>query len=262
MTGRKAHALRYGLPIQQIRLGSPMAHTIAVFGTSGAIGKAIAERIAADQPDTTVHAFSRTLNSGEPPNLIHHTIDYLDETALASAAELAPKEAPWGRVIVATGILHQGEIQPEKALRSVNAENLRALFDINTVIPSLIAKHFVPKLNRNAKAEFAVLSARAGSIADNEMGGWYAYRASKAALNMMVKNTAIETARRNKHAVIAALHPGVVDSALSKPFQKFTPPGKLFSPEDAAARLITLLDQLTPEQSGGLFEWDGEEVAP
>ena len=239
-----------------------MAHTIAVFGTSGAIGKALVERLAADHPQSTVHAFSRTLNSGGSENLVHHFIDYLDETALAVAADLAPKDAPWSRVIVATGILHQSEIQPEKALRAVTAENLRAVFEINTVVPSLIAKHFIPKLDRQAKCEFAVLSARAGSIADNEMGGWYAYRTSKAALNMMMKNTAIETARRNKHAVIAALHPGVVDSALSKPFQKFTPPGKLFSPEDAAEKLLNLLDQLTPEQSGGLFEWDGEEVAP
>ena len=239
-----------------------MAHSIAVFGTSGAIGRALAKRLAAENPDSRVHGFSRSLKADGPANLTHHQIDYLEEAALENAANLAPNDAPWSRVIVATGILHQGDVQPEKALRAVTAENMRFLFEINTIIPSLIAKYFVPKLDRQAKSEFAVLSARAGSIADNEMGGWYAYRASKAALNMMIKNTAIETARRNKHAVIAAIHPGVVDSALSKPFQKFTPPGKLLDPTDAATRIIGLLDSLSPEQTGKLFECDGEEVAP
>jgi len=133
---------------------------------------------------------------------------------------------------------------------------------INTFIPALMAKHFIPRLNLDRQSIFAALSARVGSISDNRLGGWYAYRASKTALNMIIKNAAIETARRNKKAIIVGLHPGTVDSSLSKPFQRNVPDEKLFAPMRSAQDLLKVLDDLNPEQSGRCFAWDGQEVKP
>ena len=109
---------------------------------------------------------------------------------------------------------------------------------------------------------FAALSARVGSISDNQLGGWYAYRASKAALNMIIKTAAIEVRRRNPHAIVVGLHPGTVDSDLSKPFQGNVPEGKLFTPDFAAGKLLTVLEGLAPAQTGRCFGWDGEEILP
>ena len=126
----------------------------------------------------------------------------------------------------------------------------------------MIAKHFLPKLNRENLSIFAAISARVGSISDNYLGGWYAYRASKSALNMIIKNAAIEIGRRNKNAVIVGLHPGTVDSKLSKPFQGNIPHNKLFTPEYSAKKLLEVISTLKPWQSGKCWAWDGTEVDP
>ncbi|NCQ64500.1 MAG: SDR family oxidoreductase, partial [Alphaproteobacteria bacterium] len=126
--------------------------------------------------------------------------------------------------------------------------------------PALIAKHFLPLLPRDRRSVFAALSARVGSISDNGIGGWHSYRASKAALNMLVRNYAIELGRTHKHAVCVALHPGTVDTALSQPFQSNLPEGQLTAPAEAAGNLLRVIDGLTPEDSGHLFDWAGERV--
>ena len=126
----------------------------------------------------------------------------------------------------------------------------------------MIAKYFLPKLNREKRSIFAALSARVGSISDNQLGGWYSYRASKAALNMVIKNIAIEISRFNKKAIIVGLHPGTVDSNLSKPFQVNVPYGKLFTPEFSTQKLVEVLRSLTSKQSGKCFAWDGQEILP
>ena len=147
-------------------------------------------------------------------------------------------------------------------MRDLSAEKFHRIFDANTVTPALIAKYFLPKLNASAPSVFAALSARVGSVSDNHLGGWYAYRASKAALNMVIKNASIEIARRNTHAVVVGLHPGTVDSDLSKPFQSHVPNGQLFTAEYSAERLLEVLKNLKPEQTGKCFAWDGQEVLP
>ena len=168
---------------------------------------------------------------------------------------------PLDLVFVATGILHDGDtLQPEKTWRSLDPAALRRSFDINCIGPTLVAKHLLPLLRRDRKAVFAALSARVGSIADNQLGGWYGYRASKAALNMTIRTLAIELARRNPSAVCVGLHPGTVDSELSRPFQRGVPADRLFSPERAAAQLLAVIDDLTPQSSGRLFAWDGSEI--
>jgi NAD(P)-dependent dehydrogenase (short-subunit alcohol dehydrogenase family) len=134
------------------------------------------------------------------------------------------------------------------------------VYAANAIGPALIAKHCLPRLPRDRRAVFAVLSARVGSIGDNRLGGWHSYRASKAALNMLVRNFAIELERSNPRAVVAALHPGTVDSRLSAPFQRRVAPGRLFSPDQAAGHLLAVIDKLTPADSGGLFAWNGERL--
>jgi len=133
-------------------------------------------------------------------------------------------------------------------------------YRINAIGPALVAKHFLPLLTRERKAMFAALSARVGSIEDNQLGGWHAYRASKAALNMLLKTLSIELARQNPTAICVGLHPGTVDTRLSGPFQRGVPEGKLFSPQKSARHLLNVLDTLSPEQSGQIFAWDGQRI--
>ena len=226
---------------------------VAIIGASGAIGGACARRLAECYPAARVHAFARNAE-------LH--IDYSDEASIASAAEFAAQTGPLDLVLVATGVLHSANTLPEKSLRDLSADKFTHIFAANTITPALIAKHFLPRLNRERTAVFAAISARVGSISDNQLGGWYAYRASKAALNMVIKNAAIEMSRRNKKAIVVGLHPGTVDSSLSKPFQTNVAAGKLFTPEYSAQKLIQVLENLTPEHSGCCLAWDGEIIAP
>lgn len=212
--------------------------------------------------DAKVHAFSRSQKKSDAENIVNHTINYNDEVSIEQAASQASKEAPLDIVIVATGILFDGNITPEKSLRELSAKKFLRLFEINTILPALIAKHFLPKLNKQDRSIFAALSARVGSVSDNKLGGWYSYRASKSGLNMIIKNAAIEINRQNKNAIIVGLHPGTVDSNLSKPFQGNVPDGKLFTPDYSVKRLLDVLGNLTPESSGRCFSWDGKEVQP
>lgn len=239
-----------------------MVKNIAIIGAAGALGSAFTYLFSTLYPNETIHAFSRHQPEKTLPNIMYHPINYNDEGSIEASALLCSKEALLDIVIVATGILHEGEIKPEKSLRELSAKNFNHLFHVNTILPALVAKHFLPKLNTHNRSIFAALSARVGSISDNQLGGWYAYRASKAALNMIIKNAAIEIGRRNKKAIIVGLHPGTVDSSLSKPFQANLSEGKLFTPEFSAQQLLNVLENLTPEQSGNCFAWDGEEIAP
>lgn len=242
-----------------------MFNNIAIIGSSGAIGGAFTKHLSKlDSNNITIHAFSRNNNELKEriPNVMYHTIDYTQEASIAKAAILASTNTLLDMVIVTIGILHDSELLPEKSLRELTAEKFNRLFHINTILPALVAKHFLPKLNRERRSIFAMLSARAGSISDNHLGGWYAYRASKAALNMIIKNAAIEIARHNKQAIILGLDPGTVDSNLSKPFQAYVPASKLLTPEFSVSKLIEVLQNLTVEQSGKCFDWNGKEVKP
>ena len=164
-------------------------------------------------------------------------------------------------VISATGILHDANgLQPEKSWRMVTASAMQRAFLLNATGPALVAKHFLPLLAPGSKSAFAALSARVGSIEDNQFGGWYAYRASKAALNMLIKSLSIELARRNPGALCVGLHPGTVDTKLSKPFQRSVPENQLFSARTAARHLLTVLDGLTVEDTGNCYAWDGTRI--
>ncbi|MEG1029691.1 MAG: SDR family NAD(P)-dependent oxidoreductase, partial [Brevundimonas sp.] len=176
----------------------------------------------------------------------------------AAAARIAEGPAP-SLIVAATGVLHSGQT-PERSWRELTAEHLMRDYRINAVGPALAARHFLPLLPRGQRAVFAALSARVGSISDNRLGGWHSYRASKAALNMILKTLSVELARTHPQAVVAGLHPGTVDTALSAPFQRGVKPDKLFSPAFSAARLLAVIEGLTPADSGGVFAWDGAQI--
>lgn len=187
--------------------------------------------------------------------------DLTDEASIANVAMLAGHDGALDLVFVATGVLHRSEgLNPEKSWRELDAATMADVFAINTIGPALIAKHLMPLLHRDRRVVFAALSARVGSIADNGLGGWHSYRASKAALNMLMKNFASELSRRNPLAIVASLHPGTVATPLSEPFQRGVEAARLFTPERSAAALLDVVERLSPADSGGLFAWDGTRI--
>ncbi len=166
-----------------------------------------------------------------------------------------------GVVIVASGLLHAADgLSPEKSMRALDAVAMQRLFAVNAIGPALVAKHFMPLMPRQGRVVFAAVSARVGSISDNRLGGWYGYRASKAALNQLIRTLSIEWSRTARDSICVGLHPGTVDTALSAPFQGNVSAGSLFTPAHSAGALLQVLDQLTPAQTGRVFAWDGLEV--
>jgi len=233
----------------------------AVVGASGGIGSALVEHLANDPSIERLHALSRCRATSLSVAARWIPIDVEDEASIAAAAKTASESGPLDIVVVATGILHNGDgLTPEKTWRALDADAFARVFAINTFGPALVAKHFLPNLARDRKAVFAALSARVGSISDNQLGGWHAYRASKAALNMLIRTFAIELAYRNPSAFCVGLHPGTVDTNLSAPFQGNVPDDKLFTPATAAASLLDVIDSLGNGDSGRLFAWDGRLI--
>ncbi|TVS12024.1 MAG: SDR family oxidoreductase [Wenzhouxiangella sp.] len=179
----------------------------------------------------------------------------------ALAASLGDEGLRPRLVLNVAGLLHDGaDLVPEKRLEDLDAARLERVFAVNVLGPALMMRHFLPLMEGDGKAVFAALSARVGSIGDNRLGGWYAYRSSKAALNQMLHTAAIEARRRFSNVIVAALHPGTTDTGLSKPFQANVPDDKLFSPDFVAERLLQVIDDLDTKDSGGFFAWDGQAI--
>jgi len=226
------------------RLDSFQTRSVAVvFGASGGIGRALNQALLESQRFDHVVAFSRTTPVA---------IDLLDEASLECAAAHAASKGEIRLVIDATGFLHDENQGPEKSLQQIDAAKMARAFALNAIGPALIMKHVLPLMPRNGKSVFATLSARVASIGDNRLGGWYSYRASKAALNQLVRTAAVELARRAPSAICIALHPGTVETGLSTPFQK----GGLQvqSPQTAALRMLEVIDGLGPDHSGAFLD--------
>lgn len=238
--------------------GRPVA--ALVVGAHGAIGGALVEMLANDAAVESVLALSRSPVAHVNAKVTPRSLDILDEDSIVAAlAGIARVDL----AIVATGRLHiPGGPQPEKSWRALDKTALLESFAINAIGPALVAKHVLSLLPREGKAVFAALSARVGSISDNRLGGWYGYRASKAALNQLIRCLSIELAHHRKDAICVGLHPGTVDSGLSRPFQTGVADGKLFTPAFAAERLLAVIDALDKGSTGQLIAWDGSTVMP
>jgi len=225
----------------------PEGYRALVIGARGAIGSAFVRQLQADSRCSSLVALHR---ASVP------ALDYTQEDSIADAAAALRSDSPFHLVLVATGVLHGPALAPEKRLADLDGAALAALFRTNTIGPTLVLRHFAPLLDRQ-RSLLGVLSAKVGSIGDNRLGGWYGYRASKAALNMLLKTAAIEMRRTHPGAVLAALHPGTVRSALSRPFR-----GDQIGrePAQAAAELLAVLDGLQAEDSGAFVAYSGERL--
>lgn len=251
-----------GLHVNHTQLLSQFSQDmhVAIIGASGGIGRACALQLAAQGNVTAICAYSRTQVDLGHPKINWHSLDVTDEDSIMQAVKHGKAFAPFDLVFITTGFLHNAEIFPEKSLKDLNLNQFQHVFNINTFGPALIAKHFIPLLRRDRLSIFAALSARVGSISDNRLGGWHAYRASKAALNMLLKNIAIEVGRFHKNICVLGLHPGTVNTELSAPFAQGTPADNRFSPEQAATYLLSVINQATPDDSGCTFAWDGQKI--
>lgn len=255
--------------------GSPAREQLAVvIGAAGGLGAALVRGLRRDPAWPRVLALSRRGPEAEADAdayadaaapLARLTVGHLELTDPASIAAAARQASALGEVrlvIVATGLLHAPGVSPEKHWGAIDPQAMATLFAVNCTGPALVARHFLPLLPRRGRSVFAAISARVGSISDNRLGGWYGYRAAKAALNMTLKGLSIELARRAPEAVCIGLHPGTVDTALSRPFQGGVAPGRLFSPDDSAARLLAVIASASPERTGSVLAWDGSVVPP
>ncbi|MBE9010162.1 SDR family NAD(P)-dependent oxidoreductase [Pseudanabaenaceae cyanobacterium LEGE 13415] len=240
-----------------------MTTAALIVGASQGIGLEFArqflERV--DRVYATYRSPDCELFNLEHPNLVRLPLDITDEAQIEQAIAKIKSETPALHCVInCVGVLHDETMQPEKSLRHLNADQLVKYFQINSIGAALLAKHVQPLLKHRDRAILATISAKVGSIADNQIGGWYGYRASKAALNMFMRTTAIEFKRTCPNAIVVTLHPGTTDTRLSKPFQRSVPPEKLFSVDRTVQQLLTVIDKLQDSDSGEFFSWDGSKL--
>ena len=216
---------------------------VLLIGSNGTIGAALADLISSDQ-SIKLYKLSRD------------DTDYSEES-LAEHAKSLKLAGAFSRVICCIGTLHNEVVSPEKCLAHLSQKALSEYFQINTILPALCIKHFAGLLDKQNASQFIALSAMVGSIGENQLGGWYGYRSSKAALNMMIKTASIEVARSNRKACLAVVHPGTTQGPLSKPFAGGVSKDKYYTAAQSAERIWTLSEELTANQTGSFYNWDG-----
>ena len=241
-----------------------------VIGATQGIGLGFVRSLLADQRvkklfctyrDVTTATELLELVKEHGERLVCLELDVTNETQIESALKQVKSEVnELHLALYCVGVLHEGDISPEKSLRHLNAENLLYTFHVNSIGAAIVAKHLAPIFGRNTHSIFAAISAKVGSIGDNRLGGWYGYRASKAALNLFMRTTAIEFGRRCPNTIVVALHPGTTDTRLSKPFQDNVPEEQLFSVEKTVNLLTGVMSKLTLEDSGTFYSWNGSEL--
>lgn len=245
-----------------------------VMGASGGIGLAIAQKLAADPALQTLVLCAAHANASEALQALQQDCsqrhiatllidtDISDEDSLAALAlALSAQNMPLDLVVNAAGLLHGPGLMPEKTVTQVSAASMQRVFAVNAFGPMLLIKALWPWLRAKRPVVFASLSARVGSIEDNQLGGWYSYRAAKAAQNQFLKTAAIELTRINPQSIVLALHPGTTDTALSQPYQANVRPEKLFAPAFVAESLLNIIEHASPADSGSFIAWDGKRIA-
>ena len=237
-----------------------MSKNIVIIGASGSIGCALSKHYLNTEPQSSVILCSREEFQLTDGKTKHVKIDISQEDSIRLAAQSVANIGELSRIIITTGMLHSDRIKPEKTFKDLDPHKMEQVFKINTIGPALVAKHFIPLMAKKSDSVFAALSARVGSISDNRLGGWYSYRASKVALNMIIKNLSIEHKLKLPLGVFIGLHPGTVVGALSKPFSKNIPKEKVFSPEFSAEKLYQIIENVTTEKSGQIIDWKGNSL--
>ena len=251
--------------------GLTAAAHVLVTGASSGIGLGLVRQLLANRHVATVTAVSRHASQSEALAALSREttserlsildLDLVDEASIdALPAQLRERHPRLHLVINAAGVLHADNLRPERSIQQLTRAALDQVFALNAFAPILLARALMPMLDRDEGSVFASLSARVGSIGDNRLGGWYAYRASKAAQNQLIRTFAIELARRNPKACCLLLHPGTVDTPLSAPFQANVPAEKLFSIERASRQLLNIIAGCTPADSGRFIAWDGSDI--
>jgi NAD(P)-dependent dehydrogenase (short-subunit alcohol dehydrogenase family) len=244
-----------------------LSKTVLVVGAGQGIGLGFVRHLLARNDIDLVYATYRRSTSAAyllsitDPRLCCLQMDITDESQIAAVVSKIQTETDTLHYVInSAGVLHEGQMQPEKSLRHIDGEQLLRYFQVNSVGAILLFKHIQPLLKHQDRSILATISAKVGSIGDNQIGGWYGYRASKAALNMFIRNAAIEYKRTCPNAILVALHPGTTDTRLSFPFQRNVPPEKLFSVDRTVEQLLAVIDGLDPSDSGEFFAWDGSRL--
>ena len=236
-----------------------MYKNIAIIGASGALGSAFLNKLIDINKYSNIHCFSRKTLTTNNPRVFSHSIDITSEKSISNSSKFIPSDMSLDLIFVATGILHNNTVKPEKSFNEISQKNLIEIFNVNTFGVALVMKYFLPKLNKESRSLFMAISAKVGSISDNHLGGWYSYRSSKTALNMIIKSAAIELKRKNKNSVIVGIHPGTIDSNLSRPFQKNVK-HKIYTPEEAAQNIYKISTKFSDEMSGNIYDYNGIEI--
>ncbi|MBD2358666.1 SDR family NAD(P)-dependent oxidoreductase [Tolypothrix sp. FACHB-123] len=241
-----------------------------IVGASQGIGLGFVKKLLQDERISRIYATYRQVESANelinladdnPDKLICLSVDITEESqTVAAIQQIRTQVNKLHLVVNCVGLLHEGNLQPEKSLRQINSENLLRYFQINSIASVLLAKHLLPLFKHQERSIFASISAKIGSIGDNQLGGWYGYRASKAALNMFMRTAAIEYGRSCPKTLVVTLHPGTTDTRLSRPFQGNVPSEKLFSVERTVTQLLNVIEQLQDGDSGQFFSWDGSRL--
>lgn len=243
---------------------------VLIVGASQGIGLGFVRQLLEDERVARLYGTYRqaetaqellALQRSQPQRLGTVALDVTQEADIEAAiATLRSQIDCLHLVVYCVGLLHSESVKPEKSLRQLNSEQLLQYFRVNSIGAALLAKHLVPLLKHDQPSVLGAISAKIGSIGDNGLGGWYGYRASKAALNMLMKTTAIEYSRKSPKTIVAMLHPGTTDTRLSAPFQSNVPPGKLFPIERTVSQLMAVIENLGPSDSGEFFSWDGSPL--
>lgn len=245
-----------------------------VMGATGGIGLAIAHRLCTDPAMQTLTLCARHASANVSLLRLQQEaalrsvsvrlidVDITDENSLAAmASSLTTQDSPLELIVNTAGLLHGSHLAPEKTVTQITAESMQKIFAVNAFGPMLLIKAVWPWLRAKRPVVFASLSARVGSIEDNSLGGWYSYRAAKAAQNQFLKTAAIELSRINPQSIVLALHPGTTDTALSQPYQSNVAAEKLFTPAFVAECLLNIIQRATAADSGSFIAWDGKRIA-
>lgn len=243
----------------------PPVRRALVIGSGGGIASELLSRLLEDEAYDEVHSVSRTESLINHPKQYHHVLESSDGEAVSELCQhLKNDYGEFVLIICCIGQLHGGDqdksFRPEKRLESLSSQTMLKYFEVNTIAPMNWLKHSVKLVVQHAPSHVVFFTARVASIEDNHLGGWYGYRSSKAALNMLIKTAQVEFARRAADAVLVSYHPGTVDTALSQPFQKNVPAEKLFSPEFTVTQLLSILPNLTPDNAPHYIDWQGNKI--